>query len=117
MKYGCIDVLLRQGVAREDIVELEVPGAFELPFAAKSVILKASPSTGNIDAVVALGCLIKGETMHLSQSNSQHTHTHATHPYHPSHTAFQRHLTHSLQPPVLLCFPAVSTSVLLCLPV
>ena len=65
MKYGCIDVLLRQGVQRSDIVELEVPGAYELPFAAKSVIVKASPSTGNIDAVIALGCLVKGETMHL----------------------------------------------------
>lgn len=70
MKYGCIDVLLRHGVQRGDIVELEVPGAFELPFAAKSTIMKASPSTGNIDAVVALGCLIKGETMHLSHNNT-----------------------------------------------
>lgn len=72
MKYGCIDVLLRHGVQRSDIVELEVPGAFELPFAAKSMILKASPATGNIDAVVALGCLIKGETMHLSDNAAQY---------------------------------------------
>ena len=80
MKYGCIDALLRQGVQRSDIVELEVPGAVELPFAAKSLILKASPSTGNIDAVVALGCLIKGETMHLSDQHSHYTpHTAARH--------------------------------------
>ena len=113
MKYGCIDVLLRQGVQRGDIVELEVPGAFELPFAAKSVITKASPSTGNIDAVVALGCLIKGETMHLSPTQQHNTPSRIEH----AHWHYIGARTHPLQPSLSLCVvTSVSTSVPLCQP-
>ena len=47
------------GVA-EDSIELDwVPGAFELPLAAKTWAL-----SGRVDAVVALGCVIRGETTH-----------------------------------------------------
>jgi 6,7-dimethyl-8-ribityllumazine synthase len=47
------------GVADADITESWVPGAFELPLAAKTWAL-----SGRVDAVVALGCVIRGETTH-----------------------------------------------------
>ena len=42
------------------MISITVPGSYELPLAAQSVIKKHKP-----DAVVCLGCLIKGETMHF----------------------------------------------------
>ena len=47
-------------VADDNVVEVEVPGAFELPLAARLMI-----ETQRVDAVVCLGCLIKGETSHF----------------------------------------------------
>ncbi|MCU1357199.1 MAG: 6,7-dimethyl-8-ribityllumazine synthase [Acidimicrobiales bacterium] len=47
------------GVAATDVVECWVPGAFELPLAAKTWAL-----SGDVDAVVCLGCVIRGETTH-----------------------------------------------------
>ncbi len=47
------------GVADADITEDWVPGAFELPLAAKTWAL-----SGRVDAVVCLGCVIRGETTH-----------------------------------------------------
>ncbi|MGE3621161.1 MAG: 6,7-dimethyl-8-ribityllumazine synthase, partial [Acidimicrobiia bacterium] len=46
-------------VAAGDVVEESVPGAFELPLAAR--VLAAS---GRVDAVVCVGCVIRGETTH-----------------------------------------------------
>ena len=51
--------LAAAGVAEADVVEEWVPGAFELPLAAKTWAL-----TGRVDAVVCLGCVIRGETTH-----------------------------------------------------
>ena len=51
--------LAAAGVAEDDIVEAWVPGAFELPLAAK-----AFAESGNVDAVICLGCVIRGETTH-----------------------------------------------------
>jgi 6,7-dimethyl-8-ribityllumazine synthase len=47
------------GVREDDITILEVPGSFELPYAA------AELAQSGVDAVIAIGCLIKGETMHF----------------------------------------------------
>jgi len=48
------------------VLQLKVSGAYELPFAAKSIILKSQRGEGpRIDSVIAIGCLIKGETMHF----------------------------------------------------
>lgn len=47
------------GVARQDVTEDWVPGAFELPLAAK-----AWAESGRVDAVIVLGCVIRGETTH-----------------------------------------------------
>lgn len=52
--------LARIGVADSDVTEAWVPGAFELPLAAK--VLAAS---GSVDAVVCLGVVIKGDTPHF----------------------------------------------------
>lgn len=51
--------LATAGVAEADVVEDWVPGAFELPLAAKSWA-----ESGRVDAVVCLGCVIRGETTH-----------------------------------------------------
>lgn len=51
--------LFAAGVAPERVIEDWVPGAFELPLAAKTWAL-----SGRVDAVVCLGCVIRGETTH-----------------------------------------------------
>ena len=57
---GARAVLAEAGVADGDISVVHVPGAFEIPLAA----LKLAQSK-RIDAVITLGCLIKGDTMHF----------------------------------------------------
>lgn len=56
----CLDALHDAGVLPKDIVSVQVPGSFELPLAAQHLIKRKK-----VDAVVTLGCLIKGETMHF----------------------------------------------------
>jgi 6,7-dimethyl-8-ribityllumazine synthase len=56
---GALDALLRSGAARSDIQIVRVPGAWEIPAAAR-----ACAATGRMDAVVTLGCLLRGETAH-----------------------------------------------------
>jgi len=62
LRKGCKEKLIELGVKAEDILERQVPGAFELPFASKKMIENEG---NNVDAVVCIGCLIKGETMHF----------------------------------------------------
>lgn len=57
---SCLDALGEAGVLSKNIVVLEVPGAFELPLAVQFAL-----RTHRLDAVVAIGCLIKGETQHF----------------------------------------------------
>jgi len=56
---GALDALLRSGAARSDIKVIRVPGAWEIPAAAR-----ASASSGRVHAIVTLGCLLRGETAH-----------------------------------------------------
>ncbi len=56
---GAEDGLLRHGTEAENIDLVWVPGAFELPFAAKKMV-----STGKYDAVICLGAVIRGSTSH-----------------------------------------------------
>lgn len=51
--------LAQLGVSEPDVVEAWVPGAFELPMAAK-----AFAESGRADAVICVGCVIRGETTH-----------------------------------------------------
>ena len=57
---GAMDGLLRTGVKENDIHVIKVPGAFEIPLAAKKTI-----QTGNYDAVICLGAVIRGSTPHF----------------------------------------------------
>jgi len=56
---GALDALLRSGAARGDIEVVRVPGAWEVPAAARTVA-----ELGKVDAIVTLGCLLRGETAH-----------------------------------------------------
>ncbi len=56
---GALDALLRSGADRSDIQIIRVPGAWEIPAAART-----SANTGRVDAIVTLGCLLRGETAH-----------------------------------------------------
>ena len=53
------DGLLRTGARKNDIDVVRVPGAFEIPLAARSLAL-----TGEYDAIICLGCLLRGGTAH-----------------------------------------------------
>ena len=57
---GARRALAEASVRDDDVVIVHVPGAFEIPVAA----LQAAKS-GRFDAVICIGCLIKGETMHF----------------------------------------------------
>jgi 6,7-dimethyl-8-ribityllumazine synthase len=57
---GALEALAAAGVSSSDIERLDVPGAYEIPFGART-----AAASGRIDAVVCLGCLIKGETPHF----------------------------------------------------
>jgi len=57
LRQGAVDALARHGIT--DICEVWVPGAFELPLAARALL-----TDGGCDAVVALGCVIRGDTGH-----------------------------------------------------
>jgi 6,7-dimethyl-8-ribityllumazine synthase len=57
---GCRNALSQYGVRDEDVHWSEVPGSRELP-----VSCKALAQTGRYDAVIALGCVIRGETVHF----------------------------------------------------
>jgi 6,7-dimethyl-8-ribityllumazine synthase len=56
---GAMDALQRTGVARGDIHAVRVPGSYEVPVMARQLA-----SSGKYDAVICLGCLIRGETLH-----------------------------------------------------
>lgn len=62
---GCYDTLIKHGADPEKIHTVQVPGAYELPSAAKMVA-----SYHNPDAVICIGCVIKGETKHDEYINN-----------------------------------------------
>ena len=65
---GAEDALIRSGVRAEEIEVFRVPGAFEIPLAAKRLA-----SAGRHDAVICLGAVIRGETPHFDYVASEVT--------------------------------------------
>jgi 6,7-dimethyl-8-ribityllumazine synthase len=57
--HGAMDALERSGAASKDVDVVYVPGSFELPLAAKKLA-----ATGRYDAIIAIGCILRGETAH-----------------------------------------------------
>lgn len=57
---GALDTLLRSGANDDDIDVVKVPGSFEIPVAAKSLA-----RNGSYDAILCLGCVIRGATPHF----------------------------------------------------
>lgn len=62
LRDACIDSLKQYGVKEEDILLQHVPGSFELTYAAKKM---AEDNEDELDGVITLGCVIRGETSHF----------------------------------------------------
>jgi len=56
---AAVDALERSGAQSGDVDVVHVPGAFELPLSTKKMA-----QTGNYDALIAIGCVLRGETAH-----------------------------------------------------
>lgn len=56
---GAAEALDRGGAASKDVDVAHVPGAFELPLTSKKLA-----QTGRYDAIIAIGCVLRGETAH-----------------------------------------------------
>jgi len=59
LAQGAADALTRLGATRDDIRIVEVPGAFEIPS-----VSRALAESGNYDAIICIGCLLRGDTAH-----------------------------------------------------
>ena len=57
---GAVDALKRHGAAEEQLLLVKVPGAFEIPLAAKKLA-----ESGKVDALICLGAVIRGSTPHF----------------------------------------------------
>ncbi|HOY19988.1 MAG TPA: 6,7-dimethyl-8-ribityllumazine synthase, partial [Haliscomenobacter sp.] len=62
---GCLDTLLKHGAKEENIHMIQVPGSFELPAGARLLA-----GAHKLDAIIAIGCVIKGETNHNEYINN-----------------------------------------------
>jgi len=60
LQVGALSALASAGVSSNDITIVRVPGAFEIPLAAQH-----AAESGRFDAIVCLGCVIRGETPHF----------------------------------------------------
>jgi 6,7-dimethyl-8-ribityllumazine synthase len=60
LRDAAVEALVAAGASRDDIVVHEVPGSFEIPQAARRVA-----EVAKVDAVVCIGCLIRGATPHF----------------------------------------------------
>lgn len=56
---GCLSTLKKYGVQEKNILTIKVPGSFELPGGANILMV-----TKKVDAIICIGCIIKGETKH-----------------------------------------------------
>jgi len=63
---GALDALTRNGAGEKDLSIVKVPGAFEIPLAAKKMA-----NSGTYDAVICLGCVIRGDTPHFEYISAE----------------------------------------------
>lgn len=66
---GAVDCLLRHGVTEEAITVVRVPGAWEIPLA-----LEALATGGEVDGLIALGVVVRGETPHFDYVAGEASH-------------------------------------------
>ena len=65
---GALDALTRAGANEKRIEIVRVPGSFEIPVAAKRLA-----ETGRYDALICLGCIIRGDTQHFDYISTEVT--------------------------------------------
>ena len=65
---GALDALGRAGTDEKKIEVVRVPGSFEIPVAAKTLA-----QTGRYDALICLGCIIRGQTQHFDYISAEVT--------------------------------------------
>lgn len=63
---GAVDALESAGADGEQVLVVHVPGAFEIPLTAKKLA-----AGGRVDAVIAIGCILRGETSHFDYVASE----------------------------------------------
>jgi 6,7-dimethyl-8-ribityllumazine synthase len=63
---GAVDCLLRHKASEDDITIVKVPGSFELPYPAARMI-----EAGNVDVIICLGAVIRGQTPHFEYIASE----------------------------------------------
>ena len=63
---AAVDALEASGAQTENILVVHVPGSFEIPLAAKKLA-----EGGRVDAVIAIGCILRGETAHFDYIASE----------------------------------------------
>ena len=63
---GAVDALEAAGADADNIVTVHVPGSFEIPLTAKKLA-----EGGKVNAVIAIGCILRGETVHFDYVASE----------------------------------------------
>ncbi len=63
---GALDCLMRNGAEEKNLTVVKVPGAFEIPLAAQKMA-----GSGRYDAVICLGCVLRGATPHFEYISSE----------------------------------------------
>jgi len=63
---GTLDALQRAGAAERQLEIVRVPGSFEIPLASKKLA-----ATGRCDAIICIGCILRGETAHFDYVASE----------------------------------------------
>jgi 6,7-dimethyl-8-ribityllumazine synthase len=63
---GAVDALQAAGADEKNVTVVHVPGSFEIPLTAKKLA-----ETGRVDAIIAVGCILRGETAHFDYVASE----------------------------------------------